>query len=243
MDALYGLAGTLASFLDASPGLIVSFVGLALVSIPLTLLHELGHATVARRLLGGDVSITVGSSGTFAELQFGRISVALNALSDPSRRGGQARFDTSHASGRDIAAVALGGPAASLGGFVATAWAYSVTGGGVLHTLLWCATLAGAGATIINLIPMQLQERAGEPPVRTDGALALEALRVTRDRRSLTPVAPTRGDEALRGRRGTALGVEPLPRASRSDDGDLLAQRARRLAANRDRSTPPPRAG
>jgi hypothetical protein len=235
MDVLYGLAGAITSFMDASPGLISSFVGFAIVGIPLTLLHELGHAFVARRRVGGDVDVTVGTSGQFAELRLGRIAVALNGLSDPTRRAGVARFDASHATTRDIVAIALAGPAASFAGFVVSAWAYSAAGGG----LLWCATFASAGGTLINLIPMQLQERPGEPPVRTDGALALEALRTARGSRPVTPIAPRRGDEPLRGRRGAPLGVEPMSRASRGD-GDLLAQRAQRLAANRHRSTPPP---
>ena len=95
-----------------------------------------------------------------------------------------------------------------------SAWAYSVAGGG----LLWCATAVSVCATFINLVPMQLQERRDEPPVRTDGALALEALRPARSTRSV---------------------AEPIARVHRGE-GDLLAQRAQRLAANGDHSIPPP---
>ena len=227
--------------MDASPGLVTAFIGVAIVSIPLTLLHELGHAVVARRRVGGDVEVTVGTSGRFAELRLGRIAIALNALADPTRRGGTARFDAGRATARDVVAIALAGPAASFAGFVLSLRAYSAVGGG----LLWCATLASVFAFVLNLIPMRLQERPGEPPVRTDGALALDALKIARSGRPVaarTPVtqdAPVRGHEPLRGRRGAPLGVEPMTHIGRGD-GDLLAERARRLAANEDRSTPPP---
>jgi membrane-associated protease RseP (regulator of RpoE activity) len=36
------------------------------VSAPVVLLHELGHAIAARRLLGGEVTMSVGTAGTLA---------------------------------------------------------------------------------------------------------------------------------------------------------------------------------
>ena len=86
-----------------------------------------------------------------------------------------------------------------------SAWVDSVAGGGLL-----VRDPVSVCATFINLVPMQLQERRDEPPVRTDGALALEALRLARSTRSV---------------------AEPIVRVHRGE-GDLLAQRAQRLAAN-----------
>ena len=55
---------------------------------PVTLLHELGHALAARRLLGTPVSVTVGSVGRLADFELGQISVSLSALDVPTRVGG-----------------------------------------------------------------------------------------------------------------------------------------------------------
>lgn len=53
--------------------------------------------------------------------------------------------------------------------------------------------------------------------------------------------APALSHPPLRGRDGTALGVEPIARSSEAEPvNDELARRARRLAKNAWRSTPPP---
>jgi hypothetical protein len=134
MDALYAIADAIVRFMDASPPLPVSLVYLAIAAIPVTLLHELGHAVAARRLLGGDVDVSIGTTGKLAELQLGRIALDINALADPSRTSGAAEFDASRATARDM----------------------------------------------LNLVPLRLQERRDGPSVRTDGRLALDALRVAR---------------------------------------------------------------
>jgi hypothetical protein len=50
---------------------------------------------------------------------------------------------------------------------------------GVLHDALWAATLGGVFG-VLNLVPLSLRERRDGPTVRTDGRLALDALRVAR---------------------------------------------------------------
>ncbi|MBA3745934.1 MAG: hypothetical protein H0W96_00320 [Solirubrobacterales bacterium] len=52
-DALYALAAAIVTFMDSAPGFPQMFVYIALGAIPVVLLHELGHAIVARMLLGG----------------------------------------------------------------------------------------------------------------------------------------------------------------------------------------------
>jgi hypothetical protein len=93
---------------------------------------------------------------------------------------GVAEFDATDATARDVLLIALAGPAASLVGTMLTAWALSACSpSGVLHDLLWAATLGGAFA-VLNLVPITFQEQRDGPPVRTDGRLALDALRVAR---------------------------------------------------------------
>ena len=180
MDALYNLADVILRFLNSSPGLPISLVYLAIAAIPVTLLHELGHAVTARRLLGGDVAISVGTVGQLAEMRLGQIALSINALSHPGSASGVAEFDDSRATARDILLIALAGPAASLVGTAFTAWALSAASpSGALHGLLWAATLAGAFG-VLNLVPLTIQDRRDGPSTRTDGRLALDALRVAR---------------------------------------------------------------
>jgi hypothetical protein len=76
--------------------------------------------------------------------------------------------------------IALAGPAASLAGAILTGYAFTVTApDGVLHDLLWMATFGGVFG-VLNLIPFTFQERRHGPSIRTDGRLALDALRVAR---------------------------------------------------------------
>ena len=82
-DALYGPAAAVVTFMDAGPGFPQMLLYIALAAIPVTLLHELGHALAARRLLGTPVSVAVGSVGPLAQLELGKISVSLNALGSP----------------------------------------------------------------------------------------------------------------------------------------------------------------
>jgi Zn-dependent protease len=179
VELLYDLAEAILRFMGADPGFPVSLLYIFIAGIPVTLLHELGHAVVARRLLSGEVQVEVGTVGKVAELRLGEIALSINALSDPSRAGGYAEFDASRATARDVLLIALAGPAASLLGTIATASLLGHAPPGVLHNLLWAATLAGVFG-VLNLIPLTLQERRNGPSRRSDGKLALDALRVVR---------------------------------------------------------------
>jgi hypothetical protein len=181
VDPLYDLADIVYRFMESGPGFPVGLLYILLAAIPVTLLHELGHAVAARRLLGGEVRVSVGSAGKLAEMRLGQVALSINALSQPGKVAGVAEFDDTRATARDVLLIALAGPAASLVGTVLTAWALASTSAGVGHDLLWGVTLGGAFA-VLNLVPLTLKERGGAS-VRTDGRLALDALRVARSLR------------------------------------------------------------
>ncbi|MDQ8201110.1 M50 family metallopeptidase, partial [Pelagicoccus enzymogenes] len=83
------------------------FGGLALG----VLLHELGHALVALLATRQRVELEVGSSGGRRHLQLGRLSLVLRSR---GWRYGATRYERSKESRAAQAAVALGGPLASL---------------------------------------------------------------------------------------------------------------------------------
>lgn len=179
-EALYGPAAAVMSFMDASPPFPLMLLYLALGAIPVTVVHELGHALAARRLLGTPVHITVGSVGKLAELELGQISVSLNALTSPARVSGSAIFDASRARALDILLIALAGPAASAVGLLvslALLGAAPITG--FAHDVIWAATAAGV-FSVLNLIPFSFQEHRGGPSLQTDGRLAVDAARALR---------------------------------------------------------------
>jgi hypothetical protein len=92
VEPLHFLALTFTRFLRASPGFPVVFMYLTLAGIPVTLLHELGHAAIARRRLGGEVQVSVGTAGKIANVRLGQITMFINALSHPGRAAGRASF-------------------------------------------------------------------------------------------------------------------------------------------------------
>jgi len=178
VELLYDLAASFLRFKNTGPAFPVSLLYLMVAGLPVTVLHELGHAAAARRLLDADVQVSVGSVGRLTEVRLGQISVSIRALSLPGRVAGAAEVDATRAGARDVLLIALAGPAASLVGAAVTAGLLqSAPPTGVAHNLLWAATLAGAFG-VLNLVPLTVQERRGGPSLRTDGRLALDALRV-----------------------------------------------------------------
>jgi hypothetical protein len=180
MDPIYDAADALYRFMEASPGLPVSLLYIALAGIPVILLHELGHALAARRLLGTEVGVEVGSVGELARLRIGQIETTINAFSLPGQIGGSATFDDSRATARHVFWIAIAGPLASVVGTIVAVALYSAApASGVVHDFLWAA-VAGGVFGVLNIIPLKLQERRSGPVLHTDGRLALDALRVTR---------------------------------------------------------------
>jgi hypothetical protein len=180
VDALYWLARVAYDFMESRPGTLFWLLYMVAATIPVTFLHELGHALVAQRRLGGEVAITVGTAGKVAELRLAQIKVSVNALFDPARASGYATFDAQRATARDVLAIALAGPLASLIGTVVTAWMLSWAPGRALHAVLWSLTFAGVVSLAFNLVPFKLHERGNARPFYSDGMLALEAWRLLR---------------------------------------------------------------
>lgn len=172
--------GQIAEFMNSGPPFAAALVWITIAAIPVTFLHELGHALAARRLLGGRVHVKVGTAGKLANLRLGQIEASVNAFARPDRVGGYAAFDASRATARDIAWIALAGPFASLAGTLAAALLLSAAPGtGAVHDFLWAAVACGVFA-VLNIVPFEFQERRDGPKRRTDGLVALAALRLTR---------------------------------------------------------------
>ena len=176
VDALYLAAGAIVEFMNAGPPILLSLVLLLVVGIPVTLVHELGHAVVARLRLGSAVDVVVGSAGKAAEMHLGDVKVRVNAPASPLRAGGSATLSSSRATARDVLLIAAAGPAASAAGALVTGWWFARPAPGLVRDALWVATLAGVLACL-NVIPLKIQERLGEAPIRTDGQLILDAAR------------------------------------------------------------------
>jgi len=172
------LAEMIVGFMSSGPGLPVMLLYIALATIPMTLVHELGHALAARRWVGGDVAVVVGNVGKVVRMRLGKVQLTINALAVLPHPDGYAEFDASRATARGVLLVALAGPAASLAAGLVAALALSVAPmAGVLHDLVWAATLCGVGG-VFTLVPLSYEERRGGPTVHTDGRLAWDATRV-----------------------------------------------------------------
>jgi len=189
MSLPYDVAAVFAHFMDGAPPLLLMAVLYPIVGMSVVLLHELGHALAAHSLLGTPVRVTVGRHARFASLQLGKVELELNAVGTLRGPSGTAQFDDSAARARDIVWIALAGPAASLAGTALTAvLAGAAPPDGILHAAAWTATSAGVVAVLLNLVPMQSVEPSGAR-MRSDGRLALDALRIWR---TAMPPAPRR---------------------------------------------------
>lgn len=177
---LYGAAAAMTDFMNSGPAFPGALLYIAIGAIPVTLIHELGHAIAARHLLDTPVSVAIGSIGKVARLRLGEISMSINAIGSPAGVAGSAEFDATNAYARDILWIALAGPAASAVGFMVSVGALAATpAGGLLHGFFWATVLGGAFG-VLNLIPFSYQDRRGGPTHQTDGRLALDAARTLR---------------------------------------------------------------
>jgi len=183
VELLYDAADAVTRFMDAGPSPLGGLLCVPIAAIPVTLVHELGHVVAGRLLLGPGAEVRVGNAGKAAEIRLGQVSATVHVLSQPGRLGGAATFDDSRARVRDVLWVALAGPLASLVGFVLAAILLSAAPAtGVVHDLLWAAVLVGTFG-VLNLVPFEFQERRDRSPLRTDGRLVLDALKVARELR------------------------------------------------------------
>jgi len=183
MELLYDVADAVNGFMNSGPPLLVALFWIGVAAIPLTLVHELGHAVAARLLLGTEVEVRVGSAGKLAELRLGQVAAKIHAFNVPGRAAGTAAFDDSRARVQDALWIALAGPLASLLGVTLTVSLLSAAPAtGIVHDFLWAAVLV-ATFGVLNLVPFEFQERPGRPPLRTDARHALDALKVARELR------------------------------------------------------------
>ena len=118
VDFLYTLADSIYAFMQSGPSFPLDLLCIVLAGIPVTLIHELGHARAARRLLGGEVEVSVGSAGRLAQVRLAGITASVKALPHPGRAAGYTSFDDSRARAGDVVWIALAGPLASLGSLV-----------------------------------------------------------------------------------------------------------------------------
>jgi len=184
VDLLYGLADAVVRFMDSGPSFPVVLLYIGIAAIPVALLHELGHAVVARRRLDTEVEVTVGTVGRIAEVRLGEIKASVSAVGTPGRPAGSAEFDSSQATAQDILWIALAGPLASLVGAALSVVLFSTgPADGPVHDLLWATVAGGVFGVLLNIVPFEFQERRHGPVLRTDGRLALDALRVARSLR------------------------------------------------------------
>ena len=165
------------------PGLLMGMLYIAIVGLPLILLHELGHAMVAARRLDADVEVTVGNAVKIAQVRLGQVNASLHAFQNPLGTVGSASFDASRARAEDVLWIALAGPAVSVLCFVGVIAAYSVAPvDGVVRDVLWAGVVVTVYG-ILNVIPYKLRDLGQSAPQPSDGWLARDALRVLRELR------------------------------------------------------------
>lgn len=177
MGIVYGLLTLLAGFMESGPWTIPGLVLIAVMGLPNVVVHELGHAVAARRLLRCPVAVVVGAGPTLFNLRLGAISMQINLR--PSR-GFAMPIQPSNKNVRlgHLVTVILAGPVASLAyGIVAAVLLGRTAPGSAAHAVLWTMAFLGVYTGLSNLIPFQLEDRLGGRH-RSDGALVRRLLHV-----------------------------------------------------------------
>ena len=91
------------------PGMPALLLYLAAAAVPVILLHELGHALVASRRLGGPVHISVVGTGTLLSIRIKRIRLDVSALSHAAEPPSPTSLDAVRASARGGAGRLMSG--------------------------------------------------------------------------------------------------------------------------------------
>jgi hypothetical protein len=167
-------------FMDALPPVPVLFVLAVLVTPPLVVIHELGHALAALWQTDGPVFVRIGAKERGWALRTGRFSMEAGP-SEVELAAGFCAYDGTRCSPVGRAVIAMSGPLASLIGAVAAALLWGATSGPV-RDVFAAATLGGVLAGVINAMPLTFERtRNGtKSMLRLDGLHALEALRESR---------------------------------------------------------------
>jgi hypothetical protein len=219
------------------PQWLVVLVTLEFVVQPVsTLIHELGHAAVARRVTNGPVSVAVGR-GPYLRFAVDRVQVNFSFL--PSRGvlfRGVCRFDPAGVSWRNRARLALAGPAATFVELcLAVAIAARIWGdaGALARNMIALAALGLLISLVMNLIPRTTG------PIPNDGAQARAALKNDRAQLALPKARATSPSPRPAIRKAVPMSAEVAafaarqPRAEPPPAIDPASERARK-------SVPPP---
>ncbi|HTX30789.1 MAG TPA: hypothetical protein VMD09_05355 [Solirubrobacteraceae bacterium] len=186
--------------------LVVLLLLLEFVVYPVsTLIHELGHAAVARRVTREPVSVVVGRApyATFALDQV-RVNFSFLPSCGVSYRG-VCRFNPAGVSSRNRARIALAGPAATLvelciaAAIGARVWDQASLFGRNLVAFILLGLVA---SLVVNLIPRN------SGPIPNDGAQALAALKHDRAQTQLPIAAATRPSTRPRPRSKVPMSAE-----------------------------------
>jgi membrane-associated protease RseP (regulator of RpoE activity) len=181
-----GVLARVGAMMDqAPPSPVVWLLAVAVVAAPAVLVHELGHAVVARMLVGGAMTIRVGAPDRGVKLRMGDVTVSLDPVGSfwgPS--AGSVKYDTARATNGDALLVLVAGPLASLAAAAATLRIVEVAGPhyGVPHTLMEAFFLSNAMAAA-NLLPFRLRQLRGGRWLSSDGRVIMDAVAELRARR------------------------------------------------------------
>lgn len=216
----YGAARVAAGPLSA-PQLVLVLLVLEFAVQPLsTLLHECGHAVVARRVSSGPVSLIVGR-GPYLWGTVGGVRMNFSFLPARGVRiRGVCRYEPGDVSWRDRAAVSLAGPLATLLELLGAAMVTVRLWSGaepLVRNLLVLVVIGLAMSMLVNLAPNTIISGV----LSNDGANALRALR---NHRAGVPTAarpaavrPPTPMELPKGPRTTSTGwTAPIPSTDRS---------------------------
>jgi len=161
------------SLLDA---LALAVLGTIVVPV-VVLIHETGHALAAFALRRPVAELTVGNDEPVLVVRIGAFQLRLGAITDVGGLAGFVLLEGAHARPRDMLAIALAGPLASLAGalitFAVAVWAWPELW---LSLLFGLATLGGLVLGVGNL------RRHGDgPETWSDGVWVRAAWRAMRE--------------------------------------------------------------
>lgn len=171
------------ALMDGMPPLPLVCLYAALAGPFVAAIHECGHACAALWRTSKPVVIAIAVRGFSLDRRIGRLQFTAQRISG---QGGLCAYDQTGLSSLEVALIAIAGPVASVLGAAATL-VLALHTGGVLHDLLWIATLSGALAAVVSALPLNYRAGKGDDTVivRLDGLQALDALR-----RASRPSAP-----------------------------------------------------
>jgi hypothetical protein len=157
-------------FMDSGPGLSAWLIALPVMLPLIVFLHELGHAVVARRLLGGEVLAVVGSEEHGAvRFRLAGIDFSISPLVAIAGRGGYCRYH-GFPSARETIAISLAGPGATALGLAVAVAALPQTSG-LVHDLMRLTIFWSATGLLASLVPLTTTHGPN------DGRTALDAAR------------------------------------------------------------------